>query len=273
VTLAGKAALVTGGGSGIGLACARTLQRDGAAVTICGRDEQKLRNAAAELGGATRFAVCDVLDEDQVATAVDIAAQQAGSLDICVINAGGSFGGRPLILMDRERWDQYLGVNLTGAFLTLKHAAATMLGSGGGSIIAVSSIAGGLTHRYLGAYSVAKAGLEMLVRNAADELGPMGIRVNAVRPGLVPTDASSRLDQNPATRQDYLDQMPLGRTGAPQEIADSVRFLAGQESSWITGQVLGVDGGHSLRRGPDLAALVGDTFDEALHQLRNGHRA
>jgi NAD(P)-dependent dehydrogenase (short-subunit alcohol dehydrogenase family) len=267
MSLRGKAALVTGGGSGIGLGCARALVEAGMHVTICGRDGERLRAAAGELGGGARWVVGDVLDEDQVREAVRVAAEPAGALHVSVINAGGAFGACPLVLMERERWDRFLGVNLTGAFLTLKHSAASMVHSGGGAIVAVSSIAGGLTHRYLGAYAVAKAGLEMLVRNAADELGGYGVRVNAVRPGLVPTEASHRLAENPDTLRDYLDQMPLGRTGTADEVAAAVRFLAGEESSWITGQVLGVDGGHGIRRGPDLRGVVGDTFDRSLAEL------
>jgi NAD(P)-dependent dehydrogenase (short-subunit alcohol dehydrogenase family) len=104
----------------------------------------------------------------------------------------------------------------------------------------------------------------MLVRNAADELGAYRIRVNAIRPGLVPTDASDPLAANEATRRDYLDQMPLGRLGTVDDIASAVAFLVGAESSWITGQCIGVDGGHSLRRGPDLSSLIRGFFDDAL---------
>ena len=130
--------------------------------------------------------------------------------------------------------------------------------------MALSSIAGHLTHRHLGAYAVAKAGIEMLVRNAADELGAYGVRVNGVRPGLVPTDASGPLNDDAATREDYLAQMPLGRTGTVEDVAALVAFLAGPESTWITGQLIGVDGGHSLRRGPDLGALFDPAFADAL---------
>jgi NAD(P)-dependent dehydrogenase (short-subunit alcohol dehydrogenase family) len=113
-------------------------------------------------------------------------------------------------------------------------------------------------------YSVAKAALDMLVRNAADELGAFGIRVNGVRPGLVPTGASDPLVSHEPTRDDYLAQMPLGRLGTVDDVAAAVRFLAGPESSWITGEMLNVDGGHTLRRGPNLDALVGVHFAEAL---------
>jgi NAD(P)-dependent dehydrogenase (short-subunit alcohol dehydrogenase family) len=107
----------------------------------------------------------------------------------------------------------------------------------------------------------------MMVRNAADELGRFGVRVNGVRPGLVPTDISAGLNNYEATRQDYLDQMPLARTGTVDDIASAVRFLSGPEASWITGQLLGVDGGHSLRRGPDLGNLFDEAFEQPLRTL------
>src|SRR5262249_24079138 len=131
-----------------------------------------------------------------------------------------------------------------------------MARAGGGSIIAMSSIAGPLTHRFMAPYCASKAGLEMLIRVAADELGPLGIRANAVRPGLVPTDMAMPLTDDAAIVDDYLDQMPLGRLGTVEDIADGVRYLAGPESAWITGQCLAIDGGHTLRRGPRVDPMM-----------------
>src|SRR5581483_9373670 len=126
-------------------------------------------------------------------------------------------------------------------------------------------IAAPLTHRFMAPYSVSKAGVETVVRNAADELGPAGVRVNAVRPGLVPTELADPLVQDGQVRADYLAQMPLGRLGTVDDVAAGVRYLAGPESSWVTGQVLAIDGGHTLRRGPDIEhwarALFGDAVD------------
>jgi NAD(P)-dependent dehydrogenase (short-subunit alcohol dehydrogenase family) len=263
--LKGSGALVTGGGSGIGLACARRLVDDGATVTICGRTESRLRDAAENIGA--RWVLCDVTEEASVASAVETAAEAAGGLHIAIANAGGGRVAGPLVLTSIEGWNDTLAVNLTGTFLTIKHAAPAIARSGGGSIVAMSSIAGALTHRQLGAYGISKAGIEMLVRNAADELGRYRVRVNAVRPGLVPTDASAALVLDEETREDYLAQMPLSRTGSPDEIANAVRFLAGPESAWITGQIFAVDGGHTLRRGPDLDHLFATHFDNELHLL------
>jgi NAD(P)-dependent dehydrogenase (short-subunit alcohol dehydrogenase family) len=272
LALEGSSALVTGGGSGIGLACARYLLRDGATVTIAGRSEEKLRNAAAALGpevargAAIRVVACDVTDESAIEAAVR-AATSAGRLDIAVANAGGGAAG-PVIGMSLDEWRYTLDVNLTGTFLTIKHAARAMTASGG-AIVAMSSIAGVLTHRFMSGYSASKAGLEMLVRCAADELGDLGIRVNAVRPGLVPTDLAAPLAADDAIVADYLDQMPLARLGTTDDIAAAVRWLAGPESSWVTGQCLAVDGGHTLRRGPRIETMVETFFGpEAVASLK-----
>jgi NAD(P)-dependent dehydrogenase (short-subunit alcohol dehydrogenase family) len=270
--LDGHFALVTGGGSGIGLACARALLRDGATVTIAGRSEDKLRHAAAALepdvppGAAVRVAVCDVTDEAAVEAAVGIAAT-SGRLDIAVANAGGGAAG-PIVRMSLDEWRYTMDVNLAGTFLTIKHAAQAMAGSGG-AIVATSSIAGVLTHRFMSGYCASKAGVEMLVRCAADELGALGIRVNAVRPGLVPTDLATPLAADEVVVADYLDQMPLARLGTTEDIAAAVRWLAGPESSWVTGQCVSIDGGHTLRRGPRIETMVETFFGpEAVASLK-----
>src|SRR5262245_49617988 len=261
LVLEGKFALVTGGGSGIGLACARHLLRDGATVTIAGRSEDRLGKAAAALrpdvprGAEVRTAVCDVADETAVQAAVERAAS-SGRLDIAVANAGGGAVGS-VVRMSLDEWRYTVDLNLAGTFLTVKHAAQAM--TDGGAIVAISSIAGTLTHRFMSAYCASKAGVEMLVRCAADELGALGIRVNAVRPGLVPTDLAAPLATNDAVVADYLDQMPLGRLGTTDDVAEAVRWLAGPESSWVTGQCIAIDGGHTLRRGPRIETTV-ETF-------------
>lgn len=267
LVLAGQAALVTGGGSGIGLGCARHLLRDGASVTLAGRSAARLDAAADELraeapeGAEVRTVACDVTVEADVEAAVAAAAEATGGLQLCVASAGtGTLG--PVIALPSDQWRQVLDTNLTGAFFTLKHAGAAMVRAGGGAFVGLSSIAAPLTHPFMAAYCVSKAGLEALVRTAADELGRANVRVNAVRPGLVPTELAAPLEQDPAVLEDYLDQMPVRRTGTVDDVGALVRFLCGPESSWITGQCIGVDGGHHLRRGPDVEhwarALYGD---------------
>jgi NAD(P)-dependent dehydrogenase (short-subunit alcohol dehydrogenase family) len=256
--LGGQVALVTGGGSGLGLAVARRLHADGATVVLMGRRADVLGAAVASLGDRAVAVPGDVTDEGQIRVAVD-RAEESGRLTMAVANAG--FGSAaPLFQTTLEQWRAVLDTNLTGAFLTIKHAGAAIVAAGGGAVVAVSSIAGTATHRYMTPYCVSKAGLEMLVRNAADELGRAGLRVNAVRPGLVPTDATTGLLGVPAIVADYLAQMPLGRTGTDAEVAELIRFLVGPESGWITGQCISIDGGHHLRRGPDIGSVVEPVF-------------
>lgn len=255
----GQVALITGGGTGIGLGCARALLADGATVVLASRNLERLDASAealrAEIPDASvATVVCDVTDEGSVAEAFD-AAVSLGRLSIVVANAGyGS--AAPFHLTSLDEWNGVMGTNLTGAFLTMRSAVPHLVAGGGGSIVAVSSIAGIESHRYMTPYCVSKAGLEMLVKQVADELGGSGVRANAVRPGLVPTDATEGLMSVPEVVEDYMAQMPLGRSGSPDEVGALVRFLAGPESSWITGMSISCDGGHHLRRGPDLTPLM-----------------
>ena len=264
--LDGEVALVTGGGSGIGLACATHLARDGATVVLAGRNADKLATAANGLreGGATvHTVVCDVTDEAAVQEACAVAAG-VGRFTMVVANAGTG-SAAPLHLTSLDDWNAVMTTNVTGAFLTIKHAADQLARSGRGSIVAISSIAAPLTHRFMTSYCVSKAALEMLVKQAADELGSVGIRANAVRPGLVPTDISVGLTSTESIVADYMDQMPVGRLGTVDDIAASVRFLLGPDSGWVTGQCLSVDGGHTLRRGPDLTPLMEMVMGAAAH--------
>lgn len=262
--LDGQVALVTGGGSGIGLACATAVAVDGGTVVLAGRSPDRLAAGRSEIlevapDATVITSVCDVTDEGSVAATCAVAAD-TGPLTMVVANAG--FGSAaPLHLTTLDDWNSVLGTNLTGAFLTIKHsvqllADAVRAGAGSTSIVAISSIAGAVTHRYMTPYDVSKAGLEMLVRQTADELGHVGIRANAVRPGLVPTDASQTLMTTPEIHADYLEQMPLGRVGHTADIARLVRFLLGPESGWITGTCISADGGHHLRRGPNLDPVM-----------------
>lgn len=265
--LAGQVAVVTGGGSGIGLACATALVADGAHVVLAARDVDRLARSADELrsaypGADVATVACDVTNESSVETAF-AAAAELGPLGIVVVNAGTGSAG-PFHLTTLDDWNSVLATNLTGAFLTMRHAVPYLAANGGGSIVAISSIAAVSTHRYMTPYNVSKAGLEMLVRQVADELGSCGIRANAVRPGLVPTDISAGLTAVPEIVDDYLEQMPLHRTGTTDDIAAVVRFLAGPESSWITGVCISADGGHHLRRGPNLQGVMQLVFGEQI---------
>jgi NAD(P)-dependent dehydrogenase (short-subunit alcohol dehydrogenase family) len=259
--LSDQAAFVTGGGTGIGLACARYLVRDGATVTIAARRDDRLREAAAQLqseaaGGATvHWVTCDVTDEGSVEHAVAAAAEPLGGLHLAVASAGTG-ASTPLVRMPLDDWNAVLSTNLTGVFLTVKHSAIAIGRSGGGAIATISSLAGHVTHRFMAAYCASKAGVDMLTRVAADELGELNIRVNSVQPSLVDTELASVLTGTDEIKQDYLANMPISRVGTTDDIGSLVRFLVGPESSWITGVSVPVDGGHFLRRGPKYEPLV-----------------
>ncbi len=266
-TLENKNAFITGGGSGIGLGCAKAFAEDGANVLIMGRNEAKLSGAqevlqAIEGAGQIEIFVGDVAKESDVAAAAKEAARNGG-LDIAVANAGTG-GLSPIMATEAEGWNEIMQTNLSGTFYTVKHAGRWMAKSGGGAICAISSIAGVRTHRFMGPYCVSKAGIDMLVRNSADELGVANIRVNSVCPGLVETELASGLLSTEEVYQDYLDCMPISRHGKTEDIAQAVRFLCGPESSWVTGVVMSVDGGHHLRRGPDVSPFSRMVFGDDL---------
>ncbi|MDZ7676813.1 MAG: SDR family oxidoreductase [Acidimicrobiales bacterium] len=262
-SITGKHALVTGGGSGIGLEAARRLATDGAHVTICGRTEQKLVDAVAAVepdvgeGGSIRHAAADVTDEDELATAVGAASGSDGALEILVANAGGSSHIGPFESFDIDAVRATIDLNLLGTMLCIKHAVPAMKAAGGGSIVCISSGAGGFPHRWLWAYGAAKAGIDMTVQYAAEELGDAGIRVNSVLPGIVDNELMAPITGGGPLLDHYIENMPLGRVGQVDDIAEAVRFLAGPESSWITGANVPVDGGHHLRNGADYSRLFG----------------
>lgn len=259
--LDGYSILVTGGGTGIGLACATALARDGAAVTICGRTAERLEAAARELndqgGGAVTWVSADITDEAAVETAVASAVEHGGGrLDGVVGNAGGSRHMGPLVMADVQAVRETLDLNVVGNLLLLKHAAEALADSGRGSFVAISSHAGRDTFRFLGVYGAAKAGLDFLVRVAADELGPARVRVNSVLPGVIATEIMTGITDGGPVLDSYLEEIPLGRVGEPNEVAALVRFLIGPESSYVNGQNISIDGGQSVRKGADYRAFA-----------------
>ena len=263
-SIAGQTALVTGGGSGIGLATATRFAADGAHVTICGRTEQKLLDAVESItpvvadGGSIRPIVADVTIEEQVAAAVQLATEPTGGLDILFACAGGSSHMGRFADADAAAVRATIDQNLVGTILCIKHAVPAMRAAGGGSIIGMSSGAGHFPHRGLWAYGAAKAGIDQVCRSAAEELGAEGIRVNSVQPGIVDDELMSFITAGGPLLDDYIEGMPLGRLGTVDDIAEAVRFLAGPESSWITGANLPIDGGHHLRKGANYMLLFGE---------------
>lgn len=266
--LAGFGALVTGGGTGLGKACAKRLVADGASVTICGRTEERLVAAVDEIaqevagGGSVRYVVADVTREDDVAAAVAAAAEATGGLEICVANAGGDAEyTKPLHLQDVDVFTSVLGLNVVGTLLSIKHTLPLLVASGRGSFVGMSSIAAHQVHRYFGAYTAGKAGVEALIRNAAEEYGSTGTRFNAVRPGFITTEIMEVVRRDSEVYASYIDNTPMRDVGSPDDVAELVRFLAGRESKWITGQAINVDGGHGMCGGPNYSSWVTPTMD------------
>ncbi|MCU1588020.1 MAG: short-chain dehydrogenase/reductase [Frankiales bacterium] len=252
-----RTALVTGGGTGIGFACAQALLADGAAVTICGRTEETLKQAVERLGAGASYVVADVTDEDSVVAAV---AAAGDGLDTVVANAGGGGMLGPTHTQDLAEFTRVLHLNVLGTMLLAKHALPQLVRNKG-SFTAVSSLAGHVTHRWFGAYPVSKAAIEELVRNIADEYGPAGVRANAVRPGFTATELMELVPRDGAVFASYTENTPLPGCGEPEDVGTLVRFLASADARWITGQCIDVDGGHHLRRGPDYSEFAGVTDD------------
>lgn len=268
--LAGKTALVTGASQGIGLASARALVRDGAAVVITGRREDALAQARDQLCSEfpdARIETCagDATREADVKLALDRASKIGSGVDI-IVSVVGDPVFKPLLMREAADVMRELEINFLSAFLAVRHGAPIM--SQNSSIICVSSAAAVQANWGLSIYAAAKAALERFVRSAAYELAGAKIRVNAVRPGA--TLDSERAD-DPAVAgmaQAFASNTPMGRLGMPDDIASAVRFLAGPESGWVTGETFSVDGGMAQNAGPDF--MDGMFGKDAMDQIRAG---
>jgi NAD(P)-dependent dehydrogenase (short-subunit alcohol dehydrogenase family) len=239
-------------------------------VTICGRTEQKLAEATARIsavaadGATARYVVADVTVEDQVVAAVTAAKGVTGRLDGLFACAGGSTHLGSVLTADVAAVRGTIDLNLMGSVICVKQGGLAMADQGvdparggRGAIVLMSSGAGRFPHPHLWAYGVAKAGICFLAETAGEELGALGIRVNAVAPGIIDDELMSFITGGGPLLDDYLAQMPLGRVGTVEDVAAAVRYLIGPESSFVTGETLGVDGGHHLRRGADYSLLFG----------------
>jgi NAD(P)-dependent dehydrogenase (short-subunit alcohol dehydrogenase family) len=252
-----KVALVTGGGRGIGLATARRFLREGWRAAILDVDGDLLAAAIADLAAPddTLSIRCDVSDPIQVQASVNAVAERFGRLDALVNNAGVAVF-KPLLDTTFEEWSRVLAVNLTGPFLCTQAAAPVMAEHGGGSVVNITSISGLRASTLRVAYGTSKAGLAHLTKQQAVELASLGIRVNAVAPGPVDT-AMAKAVHSPEIRADYHDVIPLNRYGLEEELAEAIVFLSTERASYITGQVLAVDGGFDAA-GIGLTTLRGE---------------
>jgi len=243
-----KVALVTGAARGIGLATARRFFADGWRVALLDIDADTLNRTHAALlksdaidSEASMAICCDVADAAGVARAVADLAQKFGRLDALVNNAGIAIF-KPILDVTYEDWSRVLAVNLTGPFLCTQAAAPLMRDSGGGAIVNITSISGLRASTLRTAYGTSKAGLAHLTQQQAVELASHGIRVNAVAPGPVDT-AMAKAVHTPEIRAAYHDAIPLNRYGLEQELAEAIHFLCSERASYITGQLIAVDGG------------------------------
>lgn len=240
IDLSGKNALVTGSTRGIGRAIAETLAKSGARVAIVGRELQKAQDAAAAVGNGAQGFACDVTDTAAVAKLVADVEAAFGSIDILVNNAGITKDNLVMRLRD-EDWDAVLNANLRGAFAAIRAVSRGMMKRRSGRIINVSSIIGIIGNKGQANYAASKAGLIALTKSVAKELGSRNILVNAVAPGFIETEMTAAM--TPEAREGLGKQIALERLGTPQDVAATVAFLASDLASYITGQVLVVDGG------------------------------
>jgi NAD(P)-dependent dehydrogenase (short-subunit alcohol dehydrogenase family) len=247
--LRGKAALITGGEGSIGMATARAFTAEGARVFLVGLAEDELREGAAALPGAA-WAVADVTDSAQVKAAVKAAAEAFGGLDVVVSNAGISGVIAPVADYPEDVFDQVLAVHVRGSFLVCKHSLPYL--GRGGSIVITSSVVGLTSDRGICAYATAKHALVGLMRTLAKETAPLGIRVNTIHPGPVDNEFQHRIEVA-ATGTDrdraaaaFERLIPLARHATPTEVARAMLFLASDQSAFVTGATLAVDGGMSI---------------------------
>jgi 3-oxoacyl-[acyl-carrier protein] reductase len=241
--LSGKVAVVTGGSRGIGLAVARALVQDGASVVVSGRDAARLESAVAELealGGAVLAVTSDASRREDADALIEATRERFGRIDVLVNNAGIT-RDQLLVRMKDDDWDRVMETNLRGVFLLTRAAGKAMMRQRSGRIINMASTAGAMGNAGQVNYSAAKAGVIGLTKAAARELAHWNILVNCVAPGLVETDMTAAIPAE--AREALLQQVPLKRMGTAREVAEAVRFLAGDGGAYVTGQVIHVNGG------------------------------
>ncbi len=247
--LSGRAAIITGGASGIGLATARRFVREGGAVMVADIDAERLDRVKEELGDAVEVHSCDVRIESDMHELVDASRQRFGGLDVVFANAGiGGFS--PIVDVDVTEWMRVIEINLLGPLLAIKHAAPHM--PRGGSIILTASLNAVQPASGMSAYCCSKSALSMLANVAAMELGPSGIRVNAIAPGLVKTGLTEGMWLIPSIVDEFIENAPLGTHPTADDVANLVTFLASDESLHISGSLHLIDGGAHTKRYPDV---------------------
>jgi len=241
-----KVAIVTGASRGIGRSIAEVFVREGAQVVICGRKQDTLDAVAKEIGGGVKPVVCHVGKPADIEALVATTTREFGKIDILVNNAATNIAQGPCLEMDEGQFDKMVEINLKSTFRLMKLIAPGMCERGSGSIINIASIAGLRPQFHSLLYSMTKAALIMMTQSYAVELGPMGVRVNAIAPGLIQTVLSEYFWKDETRREKQLGHQPIKHMGQPVEIAEIALMLASDRSSYLTGQTLVVDGGYLL---------------------------
>ena len=244
--LDGKIAIVTGASRGIGRAIAETFVREGATVVICGRKQDSLDQVARELGPRCKAVACHVGRAEDIRNLVTGTIAEFGRIDILVNNAGTNVAQGPCLEMDEGAFDKMVDVNLKSAFRLINAIAPGMCERGSGSIINIASISGIRPQHHGLLYSMTKAALIMMTQSYAVELGPMGVRANAIAPGLIQTKLSEYYWKDDARRESQVNRQPVRHLGQPSEIAEAALLLASAGGSYMTGQTLVIDGGFLL---------------------------
>ncbi len=275
MSLVGKAALVTGAGSGIGRGTAVRLARDGANICIADIDIDGAEETASMVREFGRDAITvktNVASKPQVQSAFDRCVAELGRLDVAVANAGIGRAGSVLD-MDLKDWQDQLDINLTGVFLTVQAAAQRMKQLGnGGRIVCISSLAALNTSSLMWSYSATKVGVKMMVRGWAQDLGQYGITVNAIGPGVIDTPLAHGLagDEGGPIRTSLEERTPIGRVGKPSDIAGLISFLAGPDGEFMTGAYLLMDGGIRDARAPVSQDPSDPRVQEAMKHMQAG---
>jgi dehydrogenase/reductase SDR family member 4 len=241
--LKGKVAIVTGASRGIGRAIAEVFVREGARVVICGRKQETLDQVAKEIGPAVKPVACHVGRMDQLEGMVATAQREFGRIDVLVNNAATNVAHGPSLEMTDEQFDKMVDINLKSAFRLTRLVAPGMCARGSGSIINMVSVSGFRPQTHSMLYSMTKAALIMMTQSYAMELGPKGVRVNAIAPGLIQTSLSEYYWKDEERSAQILSRQPIPRVGQPSEIAEVALLLASDRSSYVTGQTIVVDGG------------------------------